>query len=312
MAKLALTYGKIGKYDGADYVGPVVLSAIPGKGRGLRATADVSEAMLLLVSEAYFRSEVIRTILDSPGRTTEFYRLDSGDIPQETLSDGIIDMERIDTICSINRFIMINEFGDPIRDLEKPSVGIWIFPSFINHSCDEDTLRVFYGDVVKSIRAGEEIVIDYLPKQFDATVRYCKRPKLRFKFECALCLEDEAVPPEIMALKWHTRHESDKFSGTTSYSATSGSLLTNYGISPSPCDASPETRRNGRERRKSATVAFSLASSSFASPPNAPQGRDNGTAHDRFPASDDFTRRSNWRICRRAGLWGEESWTPVE
>jgi tetratricopeptide (TPR) repeat protein len=89
MSVLGPTFGRPFKHDAADFVGPVKIVDIPGKGRGLCAITDVPEGTLLLAAKAFALSrydrqaglmsgnrmllltQVIQTFRSNPQRRTE-------------------------------------------------------------------------------------------------------------------------------------------------------------------------------------------------------------------------------------------------
>ncbi|RUP42945.1 hypothetical protein BC936DRAFT_137855 [Jimgerdemannia flammicorona] len=123
--------------DHADHVGPVRITAIPGKGRGIVTTRDVLEGTLILCSKAYavvFEDEldanlikisidhsdksmtntphivarIAKRIQKEPWTAKELYELHAGpDIPPMEFVDGEvpqIDIERIKNIVRANNF----------------------------------------------------------------------------------------------------------------------------------------------------------------------------------------------------------------
>jgi hypothetical protein len=217
MGVLAPTFGRVVKHDVADFVGPVKIVDIPGKGRGLCAITDVPEGTLLLAAKAFALAssdkktglmcgnrmllliEVIRTFTNNPQRTTELYQLDSGEIPREPIPDGIVDINRINRICEINQVLVENEFReDKCLDPEKLPCGLWTLSAAINHSCVENAIRIFYGDVMmiralRDLREGEEILINYVPKFRDPRDRADDLHVLPFTCRCPACQEESVV-----------------------------------------------------------------------------------------------------------------------
>jgi hypothetical protein len=226
MSILSPTIGSTIIHDVADFMGNVVIADIPGKGRGLLTTTDIPAGTLLLASKAFalgvtivnvptlllafdlrrklitpeaeYRliGEVIRTLHNAPQRTSELYQLDAGELPRIDLADGIIDPGRIEAIVSANCFGISMPFDS--RPENMSSAGLWILPSFINHSCAANALRVFYGDVMmiratQDLRAGEEIVISY--RGCDPERRKILKEKWGIECDCAWCKEEKTTPP---------------------------------------------------------------------------------------------------------------------
>jgi tetratricopeptide (TPR) repeat protein len=219
MKPFARTCGSLVKHDAADYTGPVSVEEIPGKGQGLVAATDIKRGTLLLVSKAFAMAppdksvglsspgprfllllEILNRFCDRPRGTSELYRLDSDEIPRDIpLPDGVVDVNRIQKICWLNQVLIDNEFAAreaQRKDSEDLPCGIWIFPSFINHSCDPNAIRICYGDVMmvralRDIRQGEEIVVDYVRKAADP--RSSEMIHFNFKCQCARCAQDAAT-----------------------------------------------------------------------------------------------------------------------
>lgn len=155
MSVLAPTFGRMFKHAVANFMAPVQIVNIPGKGRSLCAITDVPEGTLLLAAKAFalagtdqrpdltygngmlLSREVIRTFLNNPQRTTELYELDSGKIPRESIPDGIVDTDRIQAICEINLFLVENEFNQDGPGPDHLPCGLWTLSPAINHCLEE-------------------------------------------------------------------------------------------------------------------------------------------------------------------------------
>ena len=71
------------------------------------------------------------------------------------------------------------------------STGIWLLPSFMNHSCMPNAIRVYIGDIcivraITDIPEGEEILISYFPLSLFPKVRN-RGHFLGFRCDCILC-----------------------------------------------------------------------------------------------------------------------------
>uniref|UniRef100_A0A915DCI8 SET domain-containing protein n=1 Tax=Ditylenchus dipsaci TaxID=166011 RepID=A0A915DCI8_9BILA len=156
--------------DVADYVGPVEIVDIKGKGKGLVATRDVQKGTLLLVSKAFclaFEDDLkadlcsittfertmetkkqalciikaIQMLRKNKHKASDLYALFAGDMPRGVeIPSGVIDTARIEKICTYNRISLEPEFDvsqvkEQIPKGEDRGSGLWILPSFINHSC---------------------------------------------------------------------------------------------------------------------------------------------------------------------------------
>uniref|UniRef100_A0A914CFG9 Tetratricopeptide repeat protein n=1 Tax=Acrobeloides nanus TaxID=290746 RepID=A0A914CFG9_9BILA len=133
-SKTRLNESLTGQYDMlTDYTGPVEVTDIPGKGKGLVVTQDIKKGTLLFASKAYsmahekfmnypksqgynlFTDEVIcntqfglitetvQKLKRDPGSAKELYALYAGELKRdEMLPNGVIDAGRIEQICSLN------------------------------------------------------------------------------------------------------------------------------------------------------------------------------------------------------------------
>ncbi|PSR81369.1 hypothetical protein BD289DRAFT_484477 [Coniella lustricola] len=93
--------------------------------------------------------------------------------PAALVVDGsvVLDAFRVQTVAQYN------DFGCPevkstksfVEETEQPdheATGIWLHASYVNHSCLQNTLRAFIGDMMivrafRDIKAGEEIFMSY-------------------------------------------------------------------------------------------------------------------------------------------------------
>ncbi|KAJ2992496.1 hypothetical protein HDV02_003039 [Globomyces sp. JEL0801] len=178
-------------FDIADYCGPLKVVEIPGKGLGVVATEDITPGTLLVVSKAfqvYLQVNTLGSIWfpqlltrSANARPLQKKSILSG---QELTmivcfsEDGqvIVDIELIDRICSLNAFHADNQ--KHTKEEDSPT-GLWILPSFFNHSCIDNAQRVFRGDVM-IITAKQ-----YISKGEESSLK-----QYGFVCKCALCVSD--------------------------------------------------------------------------------------------------------------------------
>jgi hypothetical protein len=118
----------------------------------------------------------------------------------------IIDAERIDCTLELNSFGSL-DISNLTRSCPQTSssaqnnAGLWLFPSYFNHSCVANTMRIFIKDIMlvyalRDIEQGEEVTLKYVG--YDT---YANRGKsLRsfgFECDCRLCELDRADDQEI-------------------------------------------------------------------------------------------------------------------
>uniref|UniRef100_A0A915EAU7 SET domain-containing protein n=1 Tax=Ditylenchus dipsaci TaxID=166011 RepID=A0A915EAU7_9BILA len=203
---------KVRRLDVADYTGPVCIADVEGKGKGLVASRDISKGTLLLVSKAFsiaYKDELpnthlmcinlvtnkadgatqalniirtVQTLKCNPEMAADLYALYAGNLSR------VIDAARIENISS----------EDPMHEFSTPS-GLWILPSFMNHSCIGSASRTFYGDImtvyaVKDLKKGEEITLTYLSSQKPYKEKLKSFQHYNFMCSCRLCQLDSSDP----------------------------------------------------------------------------------------------------------------------
>jgi SET domain len=78
------------------------------------------------------------------------------------------------------------------------AVGLWILPSFVNHSCDPNTRRIHVGDWLilhasRDIKAGEEITFAYFDVLKPLTDRQESAKTWGFECQCNRCQIEEKI-----------------------------------------------------------------------------------------------------------------------
>ncbi|KAH7716333.1 hypothetical protein AAVH_16230 [Aphelenchoides avenae] len=195
--------------DVADYVGPIEVVDIPRRGKGIVATRDVKKETLLLVSKAFAIATSFNGLLNAieekfarkPERIVEVAGLYYGcerSAATSRESDGkiVIDRNRLLLVCSYNTF-QIAPYSDAPEP--QPQEGIWILPSFFNHSCLENACRTFYGDVMTAyaladIEQGEELTLSYVPLMDSYVHRKSNIAEYDVVCDCRLCELDREDP----------------------------------------------------------------------------------------------------------------------
>ncbi|CAF0734397.1 unnamed protein product [Brachionus calyciflorus] len=211
------------RIDVADYVSDKIeIIDIPKKGKGVIAKVDIPKNTLLVGSKAlsisYDCEFILKYVLvaynllnrtldmnsrcqnllnliykmrNDPFLSEKVYSLYAGkNFDRDFKMDpSIIDTERIENIQSFNSFK-----SDDFRFVKEPILdnsGVWFIPSFFNHSCIGNTVRIFFSDFViiytkRDIKEGEELTLSYLPlKSYEE--REKKLQQYGFKCRCELC-----------------------------------------------------------------------------------------------------------------------------
>ncbi|RPA92790.1 SET domain-containing protein [Choiromyces venosus 120613-1] len=171
--------------------------------------------------------ELIQILYHNPKKAKRFYELTSGDY--ERVKGDMVDGLPIVDSHLVMRITLKNCFGcprlsaldDPFENLFKDPTeedkiiaeasptgraegsGIWILPSYMNHSCWPNSVRSFLGDLLivraaRDIPEGEEITTNYLQNES----RVQKRQKLfrsqwAFECQCTLCEIETAESDEV-------------------------------------------------------------------------------------------------------------------
>jgi hypothetical protein len=193
--------------DIAEFVGPVKLEKIPGKGRGLIAMEDLKKGDTVMCTKAlalftkkqsngcessvtsfgigdndgdmmasmkpgheYVVGQIANMIMLDPqlGKSVNqlWARSDLKYLEESDPAADKVDVKRI------NRIVQMNSFGTKYVNIgDKKGLswsGLWLMPSYINHSCSEANCALIrYGDIVqivasRVIKAGEQLLISYV------------------------------------------------------------------------------------------------------------------------------------------------------
>jgi hypothetical protein len=97
---------------------------------------------------------IISKAQNDPHLCREFYKLYSGPClsREEPIDELLVDTSRIQAILTFNSFSNDSNFFELENDSEGKKAGpdreggIWLFPSYFNHSCVPNTKRMFYSD----------------------------------------------------------------------------------------------------------------------------------------------------------------------
>lgn len=212
-----------GRLDVAEFRGPVIVKHTPAKGQGMFATKTIKAGELILASKAFafvddndlnemimnvnigtnrlkrksqtqLVSSILHILKEEPEKCAELRDLYAGpqsnNVVAEDGSNDLYDMKRINAICSYNAF------GSGTHELPGRSdcTGLWITPSFINHSCVDANgswLQIgnfFFIRAFRDIPADEEILIAYVPP--DKLISQQNLDNYSFVCDCRLCARD--------------------------------------------------------------------------------------------------------------------------
>lgn len=216
-----------------DFIGPVRIGRTPdARGRGLFLTQDVSAGDVLIVSNAFATSyddtekndicqKIALMLKESPRALRQFYALagtnyqNKLDVPDVELFDSSIPYHSSTTEepleiddKHIRHIVQVNSFSGKLTppQLEPKAKfnGLWLLPSFMNHSCSPSASRNMVGEVMlfmagRDMKANEEITISYtdclvpLKKRDDVL----QRTGYGFLCKCERCVMERSVQDQL-------------------------------------------------------------------------------------------------------------------
>ncbi|RIA89723.1 hypothetical protein C1645_824427, partial [Glomus cerebriforme] len=166
------------RLDHADYlIDDIEISNIKGKGRGWITKCDIPENTLLIVSKAVYSHEifghtignisneltacvgssscieelmisVIQKLLAEPHLLQEVYQLHDGSDLDKTskINNKQLDSDKIGRAVKYNSFAI--DSNVIIKNTDLSGLGLWILPSYFNHSCIDINVTIFFlGDL---------------------------------------------------------------------------------------------------------------------------------------------------------------------
>ncbi|XP_035700977.1 uncharacterized protein LOC118433765 isoform X1 [Folsomia candida] len=206
--------------------GPFTLTNVADKGRGVHATHDIPAGTPLLCTRAfgYFTqnsipselylshnfdsksaymkpghdqivAQIANKIRMEPSLGKVIYALtagkDLGHLNQDHGHISCLDMKRIDRIVSINWF-----GTDELEEGDRQYSGIWVMPSFFNHSCSEANVVWYVYEnymvmrTTTQVKKGDEMLVHYINpgRDFEKRVNCFKAHE--FLCTCHLCRLD--------------------------------------------------------------------------------------------------------------------------
>lgn len=116
-------------------------------------------------------------------------------------SKRYINIPHILSILDHNAFSNENEnleskFKTDVNHKSNKSSGLWIIPSYFNHSCCPNLIRIFFSDVMLiytkfDIKAGEELNISYIGFEPCFESRQSSLKSYEFVCDCPCCQSDK-------------------------------------------------------------------------------------------------------------------------
>ena len=220
--------------DLPEFLGPVQVVWVRGKGRGLVAARDVVAGELLFVNRAFAVAEpknLVETTarkLEHPGRCSEeefqhfFLLCGKGPTPEQlpkltcrTCGDQV-DQPGDLPLRSVDRRIVKEILAANAHELDtsdvarsqstKPVSSLFLVASLVNHSCRPTTARVFLADLMfvraaRDLKSGEEITDGYISVLQPVLERRSKiLQRYGFQLHEDRGLVEEALLPEAQVL----------------------------------------------------------------------------------------------------------------
>ncbi|RIA92348.1 hypothetical protein C1645_765374 [Glomus cerebriforme] len=219
------------RLDHADYlIDDIEIGNVKGKGRGWIAKCDIPENTLLMVSKAFktvYSHEVlghaigntsnkqtesvgssscieeliisvIQKLVAEPYLCRELYQLhDSLDFDKtDKINKKLVNADIIGNIVKYNSFSLANNVI--IENTDLSGIGLWILPSYFNHSCVDKNVKLFFlGDLlfIRSLRPiskGEELIISYTGCSSNYEIRSRYLQSVGIDCQCRLCKLDKS------------------------------------------------------------------------------------------------------------------------
>ncbi|KAG0490809.1 hypothetical protein HPP92_007672 [Vanilla planifolia] len=176
----------------AEYVGPVdIRPSEAGGGRGLFATKSVEAGDLVVSKIDLFKPEC---------------SVDQNNVSIPVSKGKEVDVQRIlkvlDVNCLTEEALSAKVLG---KKKDSCSVGLWLLPSFVNHSCCPNARRLHVGDRVvvhasRDIKSGEEITFAYFDVLQPLGQRREMAKRWGFLCSCARCRFEETRKKDLAEL----------------------------------------------------------------------------------------------------------------
>ncbi|CAB4435279.1 unnamed protein product [Rhizophagus irregularis] len=212
------------RLDHADFLfEDIEIRSVEGKGRGWIAKRDIPENTLLMVSKAFiivYSHEVLGHTMKSNiqndqttcialslcneeliTRITQKLLAEPYHYKTDKNNKHLVNIDLIGNIVKYNSFALDNKII--IENVELSGLGLWILPSYFNHSCiDKNVAQFFIGDLmfIRSLRPiskGEELIISYRSADSSEEIRLRYLKSVGIDCQCRLCKLDDSESPEV-------------------------------------------------------------------------------------------------------------------
>ncbi|CAM6096424.1 unnamed protein product [Calypogeia fissa] len=126
--------------------------------------------------------------------------------------DQKVNMERIAQIVEVNAVNVMDVIAcaEPQHDHENPTSinysGLWLLPSFINHSCTPNCVTstpagIAFVRVSRQIESGQELHIAYFDVMKSLEVRNKMSQQCHFACKCSRCAWEQSYPKELQSAR---------------------------------------------------------------------------------------------------------------
>lgn len=201
------------------------------RSRGPRDTSlliDLNTKYMAFGAHAECLSNTIAKMRSGAGRADKYLDLYGGPGYQTGAGAPVVDgAVAVDTF-QVQAIAQFNGFGCPdIKSSRRSgdgdgakqwdgSTGVWLRASYANHACIGNAGRAFMGDMMivratKDIRAGDEILMGYVPPDALAAERTSQLSFYGFDCDCASCGAERQVPAAVLARREALAKAADEF-----------------------------------------------------------------------------------------------------
>ncbi|KAF2103131.1 tetratricopeptide [Rhizodiscina lignyota] len=236
------------RVDAASFIKMTKLGDSPGRGRGLFAMHNVSPRDIIMCEKAFcvvwghereawtamtydvrddrirvspvgLSKSIVHKLLNNPSQLRKVIDLygdyqGDGESVFMTEEGPVVDTFRIHDIMSRNAFDAGKQYEE--EGSSNASTGLWVWTSYINHSCIPNAKREYIGDLMllratRPILAGEEVFITYdESSDYDAR-KTALMNTWGFECNCALCTAERSDDPAARKKRQELATDADAF-----------------------------------------------------------------------------------------------------
>ncbi|GBC52591.2 hypothetical protein GLOIN_2v1781397 [Rhizophagus irregularis DAOM 181602=DAOM 197198] len=141
---------------------------------------------------------ITQKLLEEPYHRQEVYKLYNS-LNLDKTNMNLANVDIIGNIVGLNSFELNNII---VGNSSLSGEGLWILPSYFNHSCiDENGTQYILGDLmfIRSLRPilqGEELLVNYRSGESNNEIRLMLLKSMGIDCQCRLCKLDKSETPE--------------------------------------------------------------------------------------------------------------------